>query len=178
MTVQLIKKDRYHIHFNCNEDAISNALSIDIQKVFYEYLNEFSVEINSEIWDYFAVEFWFDSGQLIFFPEKKINEVSTEYDPFPSERLDPYFVVVLTSYLKKYDEYIEHDYDSIKEKTFEEWHLMNCREVFDSVSCVLSEIRFSSFILKSLNKKTIIFHYFGTSREIIYGGKTIVSNEL
>lgn len=62
MTIQLINKDRYHIDFSCNEDAKGDDLSIDIKKAFNEYINEFSSEIKSQTWDYFAVEFWFDSG--------------------------------------------------------------------------------------------------------------------
>ncbi len=176
MTLQLIKKDGYHINFSCNEDATSNALLMDIQKAFYEYLNEFSLEINNEIWDYFAVEFWFDSGQLIFFPEKKLDEEPNEYNPLPSDRLDPYLVIRLTSYLSRYDECIEHDYDVLSENDFEDWCLENYRKVFDTVSHVLNENILSSFILKSLNRRTIIFRYFGVTREKIYGEKIITSN--
>lgn len=173
MTIQSIKKDRYHIDFTCNAEAIDNALVVDLKEIFCEYLNEFSSQINSEIWDYFAVEFWFDSGQLIFFPEKKINEPPTEYDPFPADRLDPYLIIRLTSYLKKYDAFMEHEYDSLSESAFINWHLKKCREVFDNINLALDESEFSNFILKSLNKKNIVFRYFGTSRETIYGDKVI-----
>ena len=173
MTIQFIKKDKYHIDFTCNEHAKGEGLSFDIKKVLNEYMNEFSSEIKNELWDHFAVEFWFDSGQLVFFPEKKLDETPTEYDPFPADRLDPYLIVRLTSYLKKYDVFMEQDYDKFSESEFEAWHLDNCKEVFGSVNLALSDSTLSNFILNALNRKQIVFRYFGTSREIEYGEKTI-----
>lgn len=173
MTIKFIKKDKYHIDFTCNEGAKGDGLSIDIKKVLSEYLNEFSSVIKSDIWDHFAVEFWFDSGQLIFFPEKKLNEMPTEYDPFPADRLDPYLIVRLTSYLEKYDAFIEHDYGKFSESEFEEWHLENCKNVFNSLGIALSDNKLSNFILNALNRENIVFRYFGTSRETEYGEKTI-----
>ncbi len=173
MTIQFIKKDKYHIDFTCNESAKSDGLSIDIKKVLSEYLNEFFSVIKSEIWDHFAVEFWFDCGKLIFFPEKKLDEISTEYDPFPADRLDPYLVVRLTSYLEIYNIFIDNNYYTISENEFEEWCFKNCTEVFNSVSIALSDYRLSSFILNSLNKEIIVFRYFGSSRETEYGGKQL-----
>ena len=73
MTIQFLKRDRYHIDFTCDDDVASNELLIGIKKILHEYLSEFYAEINNEVWDYFAVEFWYDSGQLIIIPEKGIN---------------------------------------------------------------------------------------------------------
>lgn len=170
MTIQFIKKDEYHIDFTCNESAKGDGLSIDIKKVLSEYLNEFSSVIKNEIWDHFAVEFWFDCGKLIFFPEKKLDEISTEYDPFPADRLDPYLIVRLTSYLEKYDSFMEHN-DKFSESEFEEWHLENCKDVFNSLDIALSDHKLANYILNSLNRGDIVFRYFGSSRETEYGKK-------
>ena len=171
MTIQFIKKDRYYIDFTCNENAKDEGLSFDIKLMINEYLNEFSSEIKSQLWDYFAVEFWFDSGQLIFFPEIKLDETPTEYDPYPADRLDPYLIVRLTSYLKKYDTYIDHN--KFTESELEKWYFENLKEVFNSIDIALNNHELSKFILNSLNRKNIVFYYFGTSREIKFGEKTI-----
>ncbi|MCF9047432.1 hypothetical protein [Acinetobacter nectaris] len=177
MTIQFIKKDRYHIDFSSNQQAKGNNLSTDIKKAFHEYISEFSLEIKSQIWDHFAVEFWFDSGQLILFPEKKLNETLTEYDHFPADRLDPYLIIRLTSYLKKYDTFIEYDYDKLSDSEFEEWHLKNCQDVFNALSLSLIDSEVSNSILMSFNRKKIVFIYFGASRELKYGEKTIILRE-
>lgn len=175
MSIQFIKKNGCHIDFTCNENAKGDGLSTDINKVFYAYLSEFCLKIKSEIWDYFAVEFWFDSGKLIFFPEKKLDEMPTEYDPFPVDRLDPYLIVRLTSYLEKYDAFIQHDDDKFSESELLDWYLENCREVFTSVSHALSDNTLSDLMIKSLNRQKIVFQFYGSSREKTYGEKIIAT---
>ncbi|HBO70927.1 MAG TPA: hypothetical protein DD639_00675, partial [Acinetobacter sp.] len=64
------------------------------------------------------MEFWYDSGQLIIFPEKEINEIPTEFDPFPADRLDPYLIVRLTAYFNKYDVFINKNYGKLSEDLF------------------------------------------------------------
>ncbi|WP_436897129.1 hypothetical protein [Acinetobacter gyllenbergii] len=169
MTIQFIKKDKYHIDFTCNEDAKGEGLSFDLKKVLNEYMNEFSSEIKNELWDHFAVEFWFDSGKLIFFPEKKLDEIPTEYDPFPV------VIVRLTSYLEKYDAFIQHDYDKFSESELLDWYLENCREVFTSVRHALSDNTLSDLMIKALNRPNIVFQFYGSSREKTYGEKIIAT---
>jgi hypothetical protein len=149
----------------------------DLTFAFQMFFNEFASVIKRENWDHFAVEFWFDSGHLYLFPEKKLDEMHTEYDPFPADRLDPYLVLCLTSYLKKYDIFIEHDYGKLSDSEFEDWHLENCREVFNSVSLALSDNKLTLFVLNSLNRINIAFLYFGTSRELEYGQKIMMPKD-
>lgn len=157
-----------------NQDIIE--LSHDYIKAFYMFFEEFSHIITMLDWDYMVVEFWFDCGQLYLFPEKKLYETPTEYDPYPAERLDPYLIVRLTSYLKKYDAYIDHDYGKFSDSELEEWYIQNSKEVFSSLNIALSDHKLSNFILNSLNRKNIVFRYFGSSKETEYGEKTIHSH--
>ncbi|WP_417210504.1 hypothetical protein [Acinetobacter venetianus] len=173
MTIQFLKRDRYHIDFTCDDDVASNELLIGIKKILHEYLSEFYAEINNEVWDYFAVEFWYDSGQLIIFPEKGINEIPTEFDPFPADRLDPYLIVRLTAYFNKYDVFIDKNYGKLSEDLFSDWYMESYKEFFETFSLALSEQRFANFFLKSLNRKSITFRYFGVTREVIWGEKMI-----
>lgn len=180
--VALYDIEKYDDYLIISTDQIGKShrslegLSCDFIEALHVFFEEFSQAIILLDWDYIAIEFWFDAGHFYLFPEKQLNELPTEYDPFPADRLDPYLVLCLTSYLKKYDIFIEHDYDKLSETEFLDWHLENCKEVFDSVSLALSDSQLTRFVLDSLNRKNIVFRFFGTSRETTYGEKTIASS--
>ncbi|RKG28992.1 hypothetical protein [Acinetobacter tianfuensis] len=180
MTIFCIEKNNDFLKISSDQAGDINPnvteLSLDYIKAFYMFFEELSHIITRFDWDHIAVEFWFDCGQIYLFPEKKLDEMPTEYDPYPAERLDPYLVLSLTSYLKKYDAFIDHDYGKFSDSEFEEWHIQNSTEVFNSLNIALSNRKLSNFILNSLNRKNIVFRYFGSSRETEYGEKTIHSH--
>lgn len=158
-------------------DQGRDELSCDCKKAIHMFLEEFSQVITLLNWDYIAIEFWFDAGHLYLFPEKIVDKTIDFTNLGATERLDPYFTLCLTSYLKKFDAFIEDDYGKFSENELEAWHFENCKEVFGSINLALSDSTFSNFILNALNRKQIVFRYFGTSREIEYGEKTIAMTE-
>lgn len=68
---------------------------------------------------------------------------------------------------------MEYDYSQLSDSEFEEWYLKNCQDVFNSLSLSLSDSEVSNSILMNLNRKKIVFIYFGASREVKYGETTL-----
>lgn len=149
----------------------NDELSYDYIKILYAFFEEFSQVISVLDWDYMVVEFWFDCGHLYLFPEKIVDKTIPFNNLGATERLDPYLTICLTSYLKKYDAFVEND--CISDDEFEAWYLENAKEIFNSLDIALSDHKLSSFILNSLHKEKIVFRYFGSSRETEYGEKII-----
>lgn len=173
----IYKTEKYNDSLTFTSDQISNLhqkideLTHDFIEIFYAFFEEFSQVISMLDWDYIAVEFWFDCGQLYLFPEKIVDKTIPFTDLGASERLDPYLTICLTFYLKKYDVFVENDY--ILDDEFEALCLENTKEIFSSLNIALNDHRLSSFMLNSLNKEKIVFRYFGSSRETEYGGKLL-----
>ncbi|HHN5862263.1 hypothetical protein [Acinetobacter baumannii] len=44
----------------------------DIENLLLQYFQNFSNDLNGIEFDNFSVEFWFDAGQLIIYPEKDL----------------------------------------------------------------------------------------------------------
>lgn len=169
--------EKYNDSLTFTSDQISNLhqkideLTHDLIKILHAFFEKFSQVISMLDWDYMAVEFWLDCGQLYLFPEKIVDKTISFSDLGATERLDPYLTICLISYLKKYDAYVENYY--ISDDEFEAWYLENVKEIVNSLDIALSDYRLSSFILKSLNNEKIVFRYFGCSRETEYGETTI-----
>ena len=89
----------------------------DIENLLLQYFQNFSNDLNGIEFDNFSVEFWFDAGQLIIYPEKDL----LDHKPFESEydldRLDPYFYLVCEEYRIYFDDLISRKVsDQVSEK--------------------------------------------------------------
>ncbi|MQZ30098.1 hypothetical protein F4U02_03570 [Acinetobacter haemolyticus] len=138
-----------------SEQAVSLSkiqFSEDFKKLFLFYLETFKDQINSMDWDFLSIEFWFDSGQLILYPE------SFEY-----ERLDPYMCLVFQYYQIYFDQLITQN---ISDEVLEEESMETKQKVIDCVNGVLKEL--STYILAELNRKKIYLKYFGVTKEFVF----------
>lgn len=130
----------------------NNQFSEDFKKLFLYYLETFKDQINSMDWDFISIEFWFDSGQLILYPES-----------FDYERLDPYMCLVYQYDQIYFDQLIAQN---ISDDFLEEESTEIKQKVIDRVNRVLNDL--STHILVELNRKKIYLKYFGVTKEFVF----------
>lgn len=148
---------------NLSEDAIeaTSNRSIyetdfieDISFLILRYLEAFKNDLNSLDWDHFSVEFWFDSGQLVFYPEKK--------NSFEYKRLEPYMYLVFEQYQLYFDSLLENN---ILDEKIEIESVYATNRMIQYISEALNLL--SDDLFKIINKRKILFKYYGVTKEIL-----------
>ncbi|MEG0198831.1 MAG: hypothetical protein RR676_17020, partial [Acinetobacter sp.] len=100
---------------NVSNDAIEaisdrsineNGIVEDLKILITNYSDFFKNDLNSLDWDHFCIEFWFDSGQIILYPEKKTT--------FEDQRLEPYMYLVFEKYQAYFDSLLENNISDAK----------------------------------------------------------------
>ncbi|MEG2095018.1 MAG: hypothetical protein RRY80_12000 [Lachnospiraceae bacterium] len=142
-------------------EVSSNNLVKDIKDLFLRYLSEFKNDFKTLEWDFFSIEFWFDSGQLIIYPEKKISS-NLECEEF--ERLDPYFYLIIEKYQIYFDDLFEKmPTDDVIDSESENY----TNEVINCVSNVFKDLLLNYNLLGVLGREKIKLKYFGVTKEVL-----------
>lgn len=136
------------------------ALRDDIYEIFLSYLNNFQKDLKILQWDFFSVEFWFDSGQLIIYPEK-INGSSNLED---SERLDPYMYLVIEEYQKYFDGLYDKD---AEDHFIESESNLYTADVIECTVSVLKALVESKDLYRLLGKDNVTFKFYGVTKEVL-----------
>ena len=141
-------------------DIKNKAFLEDIETLLSQYFKTFNNDLNEIEFDNFSVDFWFDAGQLIIYPEKKIPE--DLIDMFDAERLDPYFYLVFEEYQIYFDDLI---FRKVSDEVSEKEAISKTNDVIDCVSKAIKNINENNNILKMLSKPNLEIRYFGVTKE-------------
>ena len=141
-------------------DIKNKAFLEDIETLLSQYFKTFNNDLNEIEFDNFSVDFWFDAGQLIIYPEKKIPE--DLIDMFYAERLDPYFYLVFEEYQIYFDDLISR---KVSDEVSEKEAISKTNDVIDCVSKAIKNINEKDKILEMLGKPKLEIRYFGVTKE-------------
>ena len=150
-------------------DIKNKAFLEDIETLLSQYFKTFNNDLNEIEFDNFSVDFWFDAGQLIIYPEKKIPE--DLIDMFDAERLDPYFYLVFEEYQIYFDDLISR---KASDEVSEQEAISKTNDVIDCVSKAIKNINENNNILKMLSKPNLEIRYFGVTKEELLAKEILV----
>lgn len=143
-------------------DIDNKKFLADIETLLSKYFKFFNKDVNETQIDNFSVEFWFDSGQLVIYPEKEI--LGSKLFEFDLDRLDPYLYLVFEEYQIYFDDLI---FRKVNDEVSEKEAISKTNDVIDCVSKAIKNINAKDKILDMLFKPNLEIRYFGVTKEII-----------
>ena len=143
-------------------DIKNKAFLEDIENLLLQYFQNFSNDLNGIEFDNFSVEFWFDAGQLIIYPEKDLLDRKPFESEYDLDRLDPYFYLVCEEYQIYFDDLISR---KVSDEVSEKEAISKTNDVIDCVSKAIKNINEKDKILEMLSKSNLEIRYFGVTKE-------------
>jgi len=141
-------------------DINNKAFIENIETLLSQYFKTFNKDLNEIEFDNFAIEFWFDSGQLVIYPEQEISE--GKLFGYDLDRLDPYCYLVFEEYQIYFDDLI---FRKVSDEVSEKEAISKTNDVIDCVSKAIKNINEKDKILEMLGKPNLEIRYFGVTKE-------------
>lgn len=145
---------------NVSDDAISDrsvhgsGIVEDLKILITKYIDFFKNDLNSLTWDHFCIEFWFNSGQIILYPEKKnISE---------DQRLEPYMYLVFEKYQVYFDSLLENN---IRDEKIDKEAISLTNTMISHIMQALKSL--TNKFLEAAGKQRILFKYYGVTKETL-----------
>ena len=152
-------------------DIKNKAFLEDIENLLLQYFQAFSNDLNRIEFDNFSVEFWFDAGQLIIYPEKDLLDRKPFESEYDLDRLDPYFYLVCEEYRIYFDDLISR---KVSDQVSEKEAISKTNDVIDCVSKAIKNINDENNLLKMLGRPKLEIRYFGVTKEELLAKEILV----
>ena len=152
-------------------DINNKAFMEDIETLLLQYFKTFNQDLNEMEYDNFAVEFWFDAGQLIIYPEKDLLDRKPFESEYDLDRLDPYFYLVCEEYRIYFDDLISR---KVSDQVSEKEAISKTNDVIDCVSKAIKNINDENNLLKMLGRPKLEIRYFGVTKEELLAKEILV----
>ncbi len=159
---------------NVSNDAIEaisdrsineNGIVEDLKILITNYSDFFKNDLNSLDWDHFCIEFWFDSGQIILYPEKKTT--------FEDQRLEPYMYLVFEKYQAYFDSLLENNISDAKiDREADDLTITMISHIMDALNSLKNKL------LEITRKQKLLFKYYGVTKEILLSEQWIESSNI
>ena len=117
------------------------------------------------------MEFWFDAGQLIIYPEKDLLDRKPFESEYDLDRLDPYFYLVCEEYRIYFDDLISR---KVSDQVSEKEAISKTNDVIDCVSKAIKNINDENNLLKMLGRPKLEIRFFGVSKEELLAKEILV----